>query len=354
VRAPLLIAAAAALLALAPAATPATPTTVKVAFLQGEQVVYLDRRGSSLEAAVRALLAGPTAAERRREVTTQVPAGTPLRGVSISGAVATVDLGERFVAGTNAESLTARLTQVVLTATRYPRVRFVRLQVKGGTPLGLFPGIVANRPLAAKDVLAPTAPLPGAPAPGPPGSSSPETKALQDRLIELGFLADGAADGVAGPQTTSAVVAFQKWSGLPRDGVAGPATLARLASATRPTPRTPGGGRRAEVLLDRQLTLFVDGGRVVRALDVSSGKPGYETPPGSFRVFRKERNSWSVPYKVWLPWASYFVGGVAFHEYPDIPPAAASHGCVRVPRWDAQWLYEQLPVGTPVIVLARS
>ena len=340
-------------LALAPAASPA-PTTVKVALLQGEQIVYLDRRGSSLEAAVRALLAGPTAAERGREVTTQVPQGTPLRGVSVSGATATVDLGERFVAGTNAESLTARLTQVVLTATRYPQIRLVRLQVKGGTPLGLFPGVVANRPLAAKDVLAPSSPLPGAPAPGPPGTPSPEIRALQERLTELGFLAAGAADGVAGPQTTSAVVGFQKWAGLPRDGVAGPATLARLESATRPTPRTAGAGRRAEVLLDRQLTLLVDGGSVIRVLDVSSGKPGYETPAGSFRVTRKERNSWSVPYKVWLPWATYFVGGVAFHEYPDVPPAPASHGCVRVPRWDAQWLYEQLPAGTPVVVLARS
>ena len=69
---------------------------------------------------------------------------------------------------------------------------------------------------------------------------------------------------------------------------------------------------------------------------------------------RKEQRSWSVPYKVWLPWASYFVGGVAFHEYPDVPPTAASHGCVRVPRWDAQWLYQQTPIGTPVTVLGRS
>ena len=31
-----------------------------------------------------------------------------------------------------------------------------------------------------------------------------------------------------------------------------------------------------------------------------------------------------------------------------------SHGCVRVPRWDAEWLYTQTPVGTPVTVIARS
>ena len=61
-----------------------------------------------------------------------------------------------------------------------------------------------------------------------------------------------------------------------------------------------------------------------------------------------------MPYKVWLPWASYFVGGVAFHEYADVPAVAASHGCVRVPAYDAKWLYDQIPVGTPVTVLGSS
>ncbi len=71
-------------------------------------------------------------------------------------------------------------------------------------------------------------------------------------------------------------------------------------------------------------------------------------------MFRKEDRSWSVPYKVWLPWASYFVGGIAFHESPDVPGYPASHGCVRTPQFDAQWLYRQTPIGTRVTVLARS
>jgi lipoprotein-anchoring transpeptidase ErfK/SrfK len=92
----------------------------------------------------------------------------------------------------------------------------------------------------------------------------------------------------------------------------------------------------------------------VRTLHVSTGAAGFATPTGRYSVFRKERNSWSVPYRVWLPWASYFVGGVAFHESPDVPAFPASHGCVRVPRYDAQWLYDRLPDGTPVTVLATS
>jgi lipoprotein-anchoring transpeptidase ErfK/SrfK len=108
------------------------------------------------------------------------------------------------------------------------------------------------------------------------------------------------------------------------------------------------------VLLDRQLTLAIDNGTVVRTIHVSSGAPGTATPAGSFTVFRKEQRSWSVPFRVWLPWASYFVGGVAFHEYPDVPTEPASHGCVRTPRYDARWLYDFTPIGTPVRVLTSS
>jgi lipoprotein-anchoring transpeptidase ErfK/SrfK len=327
---------------------------VKVAFLQGEQVVYVDRPGSTLQQAVTGLLAGPTKSEAAKRIKTQIPGGTPLRAVTIKDRVATVDLGEKFANGTRFDGLTARVVQVVLTATRFPGVRAVRLLVKGGTPLGLFPGFVTLHPLTAKSVLAPDQPPPTAPAPQPPGAESDETRALQQRLADLGFMNASEVDGRTGARTTSAVVAFQKWAGLSRDGAAGAQTRSALETAARPAPIRSGSGHRVEVLLDRQLTLVIDGNRVTRVLDVTSGKPGFETPAGSYRVFRKEQRSWSVPYKVWLPWASYFVGGVAFHEYPDVPPTPASHGCVRVPRWDAEWLYTQTPVGTPVTVIARS
>ena len=61
-----------------------------------------------------------------------------------------------------------------------------------------------------------------------------------------------------------------------------------------------------------------------------------------------------MPFQVWLPYASYFVGGIAFHEYPEVPVQPASHGCVRVTSFDAQWLFDFLSVGTPVRVLSRS
>ena len=345
---------ATAALAAATGGSSSPSATVKVAFLQGEQVAYVARNGSTLRQAVAALLAGPTTAEQRREIASAVPPGTPLRAVSVTRGVATIDLGEKFAAGTNTASLSARVTQLVLTATSISGVSSVRLLVKGATPLGLFPGYVTSRPISAKFARAPDLPPPGEPAPEPTTDPTAAVRELQQRLADLSFLPPEAVDGKAGEQTRFAVMAFQKWQGLGRDGTAGPATMAALAAATRPTPRTTGVGNRFEVLLDRQLVLYIENGAVVRTLHVSSGAPGFETPTGRFSVFRKETNSWSVPYKVWLPWASYFVGGVAFHESPDVPAQPASHGCVRVPRYDAKWLYDHAPNGTAVTVLGSS
>ena len=86
-------------LALAQGGAGSPSATVKVAFLQGEQVVYVDRSGSTLRQAVAALLAGPTTAERKREIASAAPAGTPLRAVSLANGVATIDLGERLPPG---------------------------------------------------------------------------------------------------------------------------------------------------------------------------------------------------------------------------------------------------------------
>ena len=64
-----------------------------------------------------------------------------------------------------------------------------------------------------------------APPPGPPDISL--TAAVQQQLIRLGFLR-GAADGVAGPRTVSAISQFESVSGMQVDGMPSPPLLARL------------------------------------------------------------------------------------------------------------------------------
>jgi lipoprotein-anchoring transpeptidase ErfK/SrfK len=182
-------------------------------------------------------------------------------------------------------------------------------------------------------------------------TSSASVAAIQTRLAGLGYLPAGAVNGSLNERTRQAFLAFQGWEGLERNGVASPATLARLAAAARPRPLR-GSGSRIEIDLDRQVALLVRGQTVERAIHVSTGASGTPTPAGDFQVYRKERNSWSVPYSVWLPWASYFAGGVALHGYPQVPPYPASHGCVRIPFAEAPTVYAFARLGVRVRVVS--
>ncbi len=62
------------------------------------------------------------------------------------------------------------------------------------------------------------------------GDTGTEVKTLQQSLTTLGF-APGTADGIYGPLTKAAVVAFQQANGLTTDGVVGPLTAAKLNDA---------------------------------------------------------------------------------------------------------------------------
>ena len=62
------------------------------------------------------------------------------------------------------------------------------------------------------------------------GDTGSAVKALQQRLVQLGYLA--SADGIYGSKTVNAVAAFQKNNGLTADGVAGTMTLNRISSGS--------------------------------------------------------------------------------------------------------------------------
>jgi lipoprotein-anchoring transpeptidase ErfK/SrfK len=332
---------------------PAAPT-LKVWFLQGEQMISVDRPGATAADAVTALFAGPTAAERSGGVRTYVPSGTTLNGVTIVNGVARVDVSLSFVLGKDAQSLEARLAQLVHTVSGVEGAKSVQLLVSGGTVYGMFPGIVTSRPITLKYLETPNVPA-SHPAPAAPGAPVSGLLDAQRKLATLGFLLQSDADGKNGPQTQTAVLAFQKWEGLSPDGVLGPQTRAALATAQHPAPITQGSsGKRAEVLLDRQVALAIDNNKVVRVIPVSTGKPSTPTPPGDFKVYAKIAKWWSTPFREWLLWAVPFNGGVAFHEFSDVPTYPASHGCVRQLETTAHWMYDFSVVGMPVKVMTTS
>jgi hypothetical protein len=160
------------------------------------------------------------------------------------------------------------------------------------------------------------------------GSHGARVTALCQTLAGTGFLPASSVTDTFDQRTWHAVVAFQGWNGLVRDGIVGRRTRAALRHATRPQPWSAREG--LEVHVPQQVLLLVRHGRVQRAIHVSTGAGG-RTPLGFFRVFKRERLSWSAVFHVWMPYAQYFFGGYALHEYPDVPAYPASHGCVRVP-----------------------
>ena len=186
------------------------------------------------------------------------------------------------------------------------------------------------------------------------GDSGPGVRAMQEDLARLTYLAPRFVNGSFDAATWQAVVGFQGYSRLERTGVATALTVASLMRAERPQARHVDGAAHVEVDLDRQVMMLVHGsGVVTRLIHISSGITG-NTPAGSFTVTRKERMSWSKPFKAWLPYASYFFEGFAMHEYPDVPEYAASHGCVRVPAGDAAAVYAFTEMGMPVILYHSS
>jgi hypothetical protein len=117
-----------------PSATAAT-TTLSLYFLRGEELGVADRRvpqtTKPATAAVEALLAGPAAAEKAAGLTSAVPSGVRLLGLSIDGTTARVDLSSRFAGGGGSLSMQARVAQVVYTLSQFPTIKAVDFMLDG-------------------------------------------------------------------------------------------------------------------------------------------------------------------------------------------------------------------------------
>jgi hypothetical protein len=174
---------------------------------------------------------------------------------------------------------------------------------------------------------------------------------VQRCLASLHYLPQGAVTGVDDYRTQQALMAFQAWSGLARDGVDGRKTRARLEVAAPPKPRSESAtGNYAEVFRSLGVLLCVSDGKLVRVVHCSSGRPSLPTPAGHFSIYLKSLDWWSTKYLDWMPFASFFSGGDAIHGFPDVPAYPASHGCVRISMPEAPWVYTFMYYGAQVYV----
>ncbi|MGH2829974.1 MAG: L,D-transpeptidase [Actinomycetota bacterium] len=128
-------------------------------------------------------------------------------------------------------------------------------------------------------------------------------------------------------------------------------------------PAKPGGipatGKFIELSIAKQRLVAWENGRPVMEFAISTGRPGYRTPAGRFKVRAKGTRWWSRKWKVWMPYAMNFHRNYNLHSLPHARGSRrligasslgrpASHGCVRIGPSNAKRLYSWTPVGTPV------
>jgi lipoprotein-anchoring transpeptidase ErfK/SrfK len=114
-----------------------------------------------------------------------------------------------------------------------------------------------------------------------------------------------------------------------------------------------------------------DGRRLVRTFHVATGQSAYPTPAGVWRIVDKQRNPWWYPPTTssWarglkpIPpgpgnplgtrWMGLDASGVGIHgtNAPASIGYSLSHGCIRMQVPQAEWLFQHVQLGTPVVIL---
>lgn len=112
-----------------------------------------------------------------------------------------------------------------------------------------------------------------------------------------------------------------------------------------------GGTVELVISIPSQMAYVFQGGTLVGATTVSTGKPGKATPTGEFGILQKRvfhrSNLYSnapMPFMQRLTWT-----GIAIHG-GDLPGYPASHGCIRMPNAFAKRLFDLTSMGGRVLV----
>jgi hypothetical protein len=137
-------------------------------------------------------------------------------------------------------------------------------------------------------------------------------------------------------------------------------------------PRRTAAGFGPVVVIDRSantLRLY-ESTQLARTFQVATGQSTYPTPSGMWRIVTMQENPWWIPPP--SPWAAgakpvppgpgnplgtrwmgLDASGVGIHGTPDDASIgySESHGCIRMHIADAEWLFQHVAVGTPVVIL---
>jgi hypothetical protein len=161
------------------------------------------------------------------------------------------------------------------------------------------------------------------------------------------------------------------------------AQAARMAMTAHPAPaywdgEGVKGAPKIVVHLTKQRAFFYKGKHLVGESSISTGRRGFETPPGTYRVIQKDENHVSNLYGSYvdedgtvvqgnveagkdpmpdgtefrgapMPYFLRFTRGYGMHA-GYVPRYRASHGCIRMPREMAKHFFDAVEEDTPVVV----
>jgi lipoprotein-anchoring transpeptidase ErfK/SrfK len=159
-------------------------------------------------------------------------------------------------------------------------------------------------------------------------------------------------------------------------GLSGCSTVSDMITSN--LPESHSGRPSIVVSLREQEAYLYRGAYRIASSRISSGREGYRTPTGRFRVIRKDEDHRSSIYGDYVdksgriakanvdsrrdrrPPHTHFMGtempyfvefspSYGFHQ-GYLPGVPASHGCIRMPYWKARQFYNAAHVGTLVVV----
>ena len=134
------------------------------------------------------------------------------------------------------------------------------------------------------------------------------------------------------------------------------------------------------IRLSEQHAYFFKSSQLVGVSSISTGREGFNTPSGSFKIIQKDKDHVSSRFGDYLdaktgevikkdadrqvdplpkgakydgakmPYFMRIVGGTGMHE-GFLPGCPASHGCIRMPGFMAEAFFRNVSVGTPVRII---
>ena len=190
------------------------------------------------------------------------------------------------------------------------------------------------------------------------GNLPADVKYVKGAFTALGILSEEDNSAEATQTLIAAIKTLQGVCGITADGRIDPGggTLTKLNDLTE--------GKTIIVNLHRQVLDAYNKSSRTYHFNCASGDSSHPTPPGYYKIQRKEKVYRSKTYDAQMNYAMFFHRGYAIHMAHAVGitsylktwgfDSMGSHGCVRLPEDNAAALFNWAQIGTYVVILPRN